>query len=189
MIDPTLPVPAGSARKSGPKPSAGERYPGGKLKPFKAPAPVMVRRMLEAARAGAADPLLATPVGWLMLQRRLTPLQVSAAQAYALARTRYDQAIDAPPRTSASPSYGAAASEAGRALTPDEETAHADRAKRRFHDLRLCFPARQQSRIIALLDRTCIEQAHPALFEQAELADALSRLAVHFRLAPAMRGG
>lgn len=83
---------------------AGERYPSGKLKPQTTP-PAMVRRIIDAARVRASDPLLSTEIGRLRLTGVVTDSDLAAAIVYAEAVGAYDRMKGLPSRTAASPSY------------------------------------------------------------------------------------
>ncbi len=122
--------------KVGRKPHAGERYASGGIKPVdkrdKGFSPVVVRRIVDLAQRGAADPRLASVVGVLHLTGEVTAVQFSAASHYAKVRGRYDRATGVPGRFTLSPDYGAA-----RAISSREPPSEADieTAKRQHREM------------------------------------------------------
>lgn len=85
----------------------GERYPSGKLKVAQTRPGAEIRRIVELAAKGAADPILGSPIGWLRLTGELSDLLVRAAEIYAMQRRAYDAAICSPSRTARSADLGA----------------------------------------------------------------------------------
>lgn len=81
-------------------------YPCGKSRPEYAP-PALVRRIVDQARKGAADPLLGTEVGRLRLDQVISDKQLAAAVRYAEVCADYDRLKGLPKRSAASPSYQA----------------------------------------------------------------------------------
>lgn len=154
--------------------------------------------MRDMARSGAANPNLGTALGWLYLNAEITHAQMAAGLEYARLRARYDRAIDAPPRTSASPSYGAAFG-VGEGVdvkrTPEQvadEAAHTIREHEAMQAVvrSTITPASRDQHLAtgketfsaALLDRVCIENEQPTWAERQNLLPLLVALAAHFRL-------
>lgn len=82
---------------------SGERYPSGDLKPVKDEMPgATIRRIVELARNKAADPMLASPIGWLHLNGKITAIQVEAATIYQGQRQKYDSGLGLPSRSARS---------------------------------------------------------------------------------------
>ncbi|MCC7253823.1 hypothetical protein [Hyphomicrobium sp.] len=105
---------------SRPKSAARPRYPGGKLKPETA-SPAVVRAIIDAAKRGAANPLLRSEIGRLRLKDVLTDRQVMAATRFAALAGSYDRLKGMPRRTVASPSYQAGYGGGGEATREDVE--------------------------------------------------------------------
>lgn len=184
--------------KPGPKKRAGARYPSGRLKPYQADvSPTLVRRMRDMARDNAANPNLGTPIGSLYLAAEITHAQMAAGLEFARLRARYDRAIDAPRRTCASPSYGAAFGqvEAAPILAEELLAAETENTIREFEAAAKVvrytptMASRDQFDIsgktttsLALLDRVCVENEHPTWYEKQCLLPLLTALAAHFRL-------
>lgn len=82
----------------------GDRYPSGKLKPDNAMPGAKVRRIVEMAEKGATDPVLGTPVGWLLMTGELAETKtmanvlVEAAKLYDMQRREWDMANESPAR-------------------------------------------------------------------------------------------
>lgn len=166
-----------------PRKESAPRYESGRLRPVKS-SPAAIRRVVDAAMQGAADPLLGTPLGWLMLHKALSSRQVSAGVAYAQCRRRYDRALKCPPRTARSPAYEAGI---GRAFEEEElghEEEEVERSICQFLDVQDAISVEPvvRTRIIALLDRVCVELLHPTAWELEDLSTALNRLVRHFKI-------
>ena len=172
---------AQSQTKTGRKRQSGERYPSGKLKPAEqqpGTPPAKIRRVVDLALRNAADPMLATAVGWLRLHMILTDTQTAAALAYAKLQGQYDSAIGLPRRSAASPAYGSGFS-GGSSQDPDEKAVGA--VKRRYAALREVVQA-SGPKSIGLMDRTCIEDTHPSAWELTDFISALNAVAKHLRI-------
>lgn len=182
--------------KSGPKRKAGERFPGGKLKPTdrdsSGPPGALVRRLFDLAKADAADPRLATAIGWLRLHDILSDRQFAAAEAYARLRGQYEAIMQVPRRTAASPSYGDGVRRGSKFLSERQV-----RRIRENHDAMLAsledwwpegtivdgkMPRQAAVQSQALLDRVCIDDQHPMATELKAFCRALDRLVKHFRI-------
>lgn len=156
----------------------GERYPSGKLKQpakFSGTPPAQIRKMIDLAESKAADPTLATSVGWLRLHGKLTNLQLSAAVSYAALRGRFHRIMGFRPRTAASPSY-----EQGYGLTHEIEDERRIQRIREDHAglIALFSPAETQ-----FMDRICIDDQMPGSWEVETFVAHLLKVAKHFRLA------
>lgn len=162
----------------GRKRQLGDRYPSGKLKPAeKQPGtpPAKIRRIVDLAMNAAADPMLATAVGWLRLHRVLTDTQTAAALAYAKLQGQYDSAMGIPRRSVASPSYGAGF---GRDNGREQDEKALASLKRKYTALREVVK-NSGPRSLGIMDRTCVEDLQPPLFETPDLISILSAVAKH----------
>ncbi len=162
---------------TGRRAAEGDRYPSGKLKQpakFAGISPAQIRKVTDLAKAKAADPILATSVGWLHLHGKLTNLQLSSAASYATLRGKFHRAMGFSPRTAASPSYEQGYGSFG---GPEDER----RVLRIREDhsglLKLFKPAE-----IQFLDRICIDDQMPGSWEVERLVEHLLTIAKHFRL-------
>jgi hypothetical protein len=144
---------------------AGDRYPSGQLKPVgKQPdgtPPAKIRRAVDLALHGAADPVLATPLGWLRLHNKLTDSQVAAGIAYAKLRGQADRALGLPRRSIASPSYEVGYGSRGSSAAPDANR----KTNERWGELRK--ELRPQG--VNLLDYVCVLNHAPAHWDQQAL--------------------
>jgi hypothetical protein len=96
------------ARHLGRRRQAGERYPGGKIKPRDdgdARAPTLWRRIKDGAVKGGAHPYAGTVLGRLSIFGILTDAEVEAGFRVAEIVGRYERLSGAPRRTCASPAY------------------------------------------------------------------------------------
>jgi hypothetical protein len=87
---------------------AGERYPGGKIKPRDegdVRAPTLWRRIKDGAVKGGAHPYAGTVLGRLSIFGLLTDAEVEAGLRVAEIVGRYERVSGAPRRTCASPAY------------------------------------------------------------------------------------
>ena len=129
--------------------------------------------MLNKARAAAADPHLASPIGMLKAQGLLTERQARAALAYAEVRRGADWALSSPRRTAASARF-----EVGRGFTggdeTDDVTARRQAVLARFRALEAAIGG---TTAVALLDRVCVEHVVPIGREVEALRAVLDRLA------------
>jgi hypothetical protein len=164
------------ATKQGRPRIPGDRYPSGQLKPrSKQPdgtPPAKIRRAVDLALHGAADPLLATPLGWLRLHGKLTDSQVAAGVAYAKLRGQADRAMGLTRRSIASPSYEVGYGSRG----PDAPADANMKSGERWVSLRQAiFDAkiRPAAHIIDLLDHVCVLGHAPALWDQPRFRAAL----------------
>lgn len=86
-----------------------ERYHCGKLRPDlerqETASPNMIRAIIDQAKRGAANPLLRTELGRLLLRDVLSGRQVMAGTRFAAVMGAYDRAKGLPRRSVASPSY------------------------------------------------------------------------------------
>lgn len=154
----------------------GERYPSGKLKgaaKFRGTSPALVRRMIERAKDGAADPRIASVPGRLHLEGRLSERAYAAALSYAELRGRFHRVMGYRPRSAASPSY-----EEGYASAGGPENEHVILQVRMDHTavLKLLSPAD-----VIDLDAMCIDDRYLASWQVAPIAKLLDKLVVHFR--------
>lgn len=165
------------ATKQGRPRILGDRYPSGQLKPRnKQPdgtPPAKIRRAVDLALHGAADPLLATPLGWLRLHGKLTDSQVAAGVAYAKLRGQADRAMGLTRRSIASPSY-----EVGYGSRGEDAPTDANRKSgERYTALRADICHAQQSvnatETIDMLDYVCVLGHAPAYWDQPMLRRAL----------------
>jgi hypothetical protein len=95
-------------RRLGRSRRAGERYPGGKIKPRDAGdmrAPTLWRRIKDGAVKGGAHPYAGTVLGRLSIFGLLTDAEVEAGLRVAEIVGRYEKLSGAPRRTCASPAY------------------------------------------------------------------------------------
>lgn len=91
-----------------PRIEARERYACGKAKSKpEVASPAMVRRIINEARRGAADPALGSVIGQLRLRDLIDTRQMSAGLRYAELCADYDRMKGIPRRSAASPSYQA----------------------------------------------------------------------------------
>jgi hypothetical protein len=170
-----------AASKQGRKRKDGDRYPSGKLKPAEAQPgtpPAKIRRAVDLALAGAADPMLATAVGWLRLHAILTDTQVAGAQAYAKLQGQYDSAIGLPRRSAASPAYGSGFS-SGSNREPDDRMIAT--VKRRYAELRDVVRC-SGPKATGIMERVCIEDAHPTAWELTDFISTLNAVVKHLRI-------
>jgi len=96
------------ARRLGRARNAGERYPGGKIKPPDAGdmrAPTLWRRIKDGAIKGGAHPYAGTVLGRLSIFGVLADAEVEAGFRVAEIVGRYEKLSGAPRRTCASPAY------------------------------------------------------------------------------------
>jgi hypothetical protein len=176
--------------KPGPKPKKGARYPSGKLKPDDPPA--AVKRMIELARAGAADQLLATQLGWLRVNGVLDDRQVAAAMKFAAVVGQHDRAHGLPRRTTPAMSYqrGFGGFGVGRPqFNPDSPDYDAERIVAvigRYREvtdvLDRLDPSGRMHRVIVAV---AVDDRAPQWSEREALVAGLDALASHFRLPPA----
>ena len=153
-----------SVARPGPKPKAGERYASGRLKPDSAsgPAPVAIKRAVEAALRGAGDPRWGSTIGRLRLEGLISDRQLGAAESYGRLRGRFDKAMGMPRRSAGSVLY-----EAGRG-----------RAARDLSDAELDALRTDHARLLAEVGplRTVLDRV--VLFDEAPLPSELPRLKV-----------
>jgi hypothetical protein len=192
---------------------SGERYPSGKLKPADkregGPAPALIKRTVEAALRGAADPLYGTSLGVLFLRGEITASQLAAGNAFARLQGRYDRAMGMPCRFTASPDYGTARSLSDKGPMADDELAavkdrHArtmgllggamqgsvvvaagDGGLKRL-DGEAARPVRAYDarRTTALLERVCVDDLACESYELDRLRAALQLLVPWFGVGP-----
>lgn len=171
---------------------AGERYPGGKIKPRDEGdmrAPTLWRRIKDRAVKGGAHPYAGTVLGRLSIFGLLADAEVEAGFRVAEIVGRYERASGAPRRTCASPAY-----ERGFGLLLDVNTLADDNLARRFERR-----VRQARRAYEHLLDHVPERARDALFTvcvedreinsllHKDLTAVLRRLAVSFGFAAAPR--
>jgi hypothetical protein len=176
--------------KPGPKRRKGDRYPSGKLKPEDPPA--AVRRMLDLARAGAADQLLATQLGWLRVNGLLDDRQVAAGMRFAAIVGQHDRVHGLPRRATPALSYqrGFGGFGGGRAeFNPDSPDYDAEKIVAiigRYEEvvdvLRGLDPSGKTHRLIVAV---AVEDQAPEWSDRAALARGLDALARYFKLPPA----
>lgn len=105
------------ARK-GRKPKAGNRYQSGKLMPDTTPSVALIRRATERAIKAGKDPWLGTRLGWLVLDKTITPMQAEAGFEFARLFDDYARIAGFPRRT---PPASAIDGPAGRSLVEDDQ--------------------------------------------------------------------
>jgi hypothetical protein len=171
---------------------AGERYPGGKMKPRDdgdVRAPTLWRRIKDGAVKGGAHPYAGTVLGRLSIFSILTDAEVEAGFRVGEIVGRYERLSGAPRRTCASPAY-----ERGFGFTPDAHArADANLAKRFEHRVRQARRAYEH-----LVDHipdsgrdalftVCVEDREINSLLHQDLRMLLRRLAVSFGFAAAPR--
>ena len=195
----------------------GARYPSGKLKPADkregGPAPALIKRTVEAALRGAADPLYGTSLGQLFLRGEITASQLAAGNAFARLQGRYDRAMGMPCRFTASADYGVARAVSSKGpVTDDEAVAAKDRyaatmafiggamqgsvtvstgdgsLKRLDGEQARPVRAYNTRRTTALLERVCVDDFACESYELDRLRAALQVLVPWFGVGP-QKGG
>jgi hypothetical protein len=170
---------------------AGERYPGGKIKPADegdVRAPVLWRRIKDGAVKGGAHPYAGTVLGRLSIFGILSDAEVEAGFRVAEIVGRYERLSGAPRRTCASPAY-----ERGFGFAFDaHERADANLAKRFERRVRRARRAYEH-----LLDHipsgrdalftVCVEDREINSLLHRDLQTLLRQLAVSFGFAAAPR--
>ncbi|KAI9811123.1 MAG: hypothetical protein M1826_003318 [Phylliscum demangeonii] len=124
------------------------------------PAPVAIKRAIEAALRGAGDPRWGSTIGRLRLEGVIVDRQLGAAESYGRLRGKFDRAMGMPRRAVASVFY-----EAGRGRAAQEMTEAAIIALRTEHARLLA----EIGPLRAVLDRV-------VLFDDAPLPGELPRL-------------
>lgn len=152
----------------------GDRYPSGRRKDVgDIVAPTLWRRIKDHAVALGLDLRMASEIGRLSLQQRLTDAECAVAEHVAAAYARCDRLTGKPRRSAVSPSYvrgyGGDPQLAEERLDPAERSEHerrVRRAVRRFERIQDCFPnagARELVERICVEDRPIPEQHIPEL--------------------------
>lgn len=170
--------------KTGRPPKAGERYPGGQLKPEIAPA--LLVRIRTAVERGYADPRLGSQVGRLLFHRELSPIEATAAFRIGEIYGRFER-NNGLRRTTRSPSYemGNAGGMNGQAL--DQDAVKADTEAWLALQDALVEPAtghevdckcRICRRRVSLIERLCVDD-EPLLPLQLEEVRKLLRQLAH----------
>jgi hypothetical protein len=164
-------------------PKAGDRYPGGQLKPdTREPlAPALLRRIFRAAKEGYADARLASQVGRLLYHRELTSGEAGTAFHIAEIYGRFE-AQHGTRRTTRSPSYETGFSSAGRAtalLTSEdiERIQAIEAAWRALQDELEEYPRWVRGAIETL----CVDDGAISSLYLADVRRVLAKLAMFFR--------
>jgi hypothetical protein len=159
-------------------------YPGGKRKPLHmqptGTPQAKIRRAIDLALHGAADPTLATALGWLRLHGHLTDTQVAAGVAYARLKGQADRAAGMPSRYAASPNYE---------LGYRAPTAVADDLDRGTRTVKRCETLRSsiQPKVLAILDAVVLDDRQPAAWEKPTLIAALEFVGIALGLTTARK--
>lgn len=155
--------------RAGRKRENGDRYPGGKLKQNSIP-PARIRRMIDMASNGAADPALATYAGWLRLNGHITDAQMAAAVMFDRQWAQYRQTIGLPDTGPRSVDPNAIRGNTGGA----ELTQSGERAIRRFEKTREAILRRSGQeglvaiQIVVTHNQACAWEAWPRLRKALE---------------------
>jgi hypothetical protein len=171
---------------------AGERYPGGKVKPRDEGdmrAPTLWRRIKDGAVKGGAHPYAGTVLGRLSIFGLLADAEVEAGFRVAEIVGRYERVSGAPRRTCASPAY-----ERGSGFSLDvnmlTDTNLARRFERRVRQARRAYehlldhvPERGRDALLTV----CVEDREINSLLHKDLAAVLRVLAVSFGFAAAPR--
>jgi hypothetical protein len=171
---------------------AGERYPGGKVKPRDEAdmrAPTLWRRIKDRAVKGGVHPYAGTVLGRLSIFGLLADAEVEAGFRVAEIVGRYERVSGAPRRTCASPAY-----EQGFGLALDVNTLadanFARRFERRVRQARRAYehlldhvPERARDALFTV----CVEDREINSLLHKDLAAVLRQLAVSFGFAAAPR--
>jgi hypothetical protein len=161
--------------------SAGDRYPSGRLKSIKGIAPASIKRMVAMAQVGAADPLLATQLGWLQLMKITTPKQTAAGVIYAGLVGQHDRVMGFPRRSTASPSYEQGFVGSGAQGGPEFEAAYIAKVRERFDSAHRVLIGKgiTASRTVHAV---CVENRSLDWDSHEHFENGLDALADHFRL-------
>jgi hypothetical protein len=171
---------------------AGERYPGGKIRPGDAGdrrAPTLWRRIKDGAVKGGAHPYAGTVLGRLSIFGLLTDAEVEAGFRVAEIVGRYERLSGAPRRTCASPAYerGFGFSLDAPALADANLARRFERrvrqARRSYEHLIDHIPERARDALLTV----CIEDREINSLLHKDLATVLRQLAVSFGFAAAPR--
>ena len=171
---------------------AGERYPGGKIKPRDegdVRAPTLWRRIKDGAVKGGAHPYAGTVLGRLSIFGLLADAEVEAGFRVAEIVGRYERVSGAPRRTCASPAYerGFGFSLEGQVLADANLARRFERrvrqARRSYEHLLDHIPARAREALFTV----CVEDREINSLLHKDLAAVLRRLAVAFGFAAAPR--
>ena len=171
---------------------AGERFPGGKVKPRDEGdrrAPTLWRRIKDGAVKGGAHPYAGTVLGRLSIYGLLTDAEVEAGFRVAEIVGRYERVSGAPRRTCASPAYerGFGFLLDGAVLADDNLARRFERrvrrARRSYEHLLDHIPERAREPLLTV----CVEDREINSLLHKDLAALLRRLAVTFGFAAAPR--
>ena len=163
--------------RPGPKPKPGARYASGNLKIpacYAGPPPAQIKRLIDDALRGAADPRYGSVIGRLRLEGTLTDKQLSVAETYGRLRGRFDKVMGMPRRSAASVFYESGlASHTARGL---DEDAIAQLREEHGRLLIEVGPVRQ------VLDRVVLFDEAPLPGELPRLKAGLDALAAFFHV-------
>ena len=171
---------------------AGERYPGGKIRPREegdVRAPTLWRRIKEGAVKGGAHPYAGTVLGRLSIFGVLADAEVEAGFRVAEIVGRYERLSGAPRRSCASPAYerGFGFSLEGHVLADANLARRFERrvrqARRAYEHLLDHIPERARDALLTV----CVEDREINSLLHKDLAAVLRRLAVAFGFAAAPR--
>lgn len=169
--------------KTGRKRKTGDRYPSGDLKRVVERPAALIKRMVALAQVSAADPLLATPLGWLRVQGVLNDRQVAAGTAFAALVGQHDRLLGLPRRSSQSPSYmrGFSGSRSTGSDASDPQRVASVR-QRYDHAIAALRHADPSGRVVRVVSHVCVDDGAPSWPEQHILIGGLDLLVTHFRL-------
>ena len=171
---------------------AGERYPGGKIKPRDEGdrrAPTLWRRIKDGAVKGGAHPYAGTVLGRLSIFGLLADAEVEAGFRVAEIVGRYERVSGAPRRPGASPAYerGFGFSLEGEVLADANLVRRFERrvrqARRAYEHLLDHIPERARDAVLTV----CVEDREINSVLHKDLAIVLRQLAVTFGFATAPR--
>ena len=171
---------------------AGERYPGGKIKPRAEGdmrAPTLWRRIKDGAVKGGAHPYAGTVLGRLSIFGLLADAEVEAGFRVGEIVGRYERLSGSPRRTCASPAYerGFGFSLEGNVLADANLARRFERrvrqARRAYEHLLDHIPERARDALFTV----CVEDREINSLLHKDLAAVLRQLAVSFGFAAASR--
>jgi hypothetical protein len=165
----------------------GPRYPSGRLKQVEGLAPATIKRMVAMAQVGAADPLLATQLGWLRLMKIVTDRQAAAGVMWASLSGQNDRARGLPRRTTASPSYERGFVGNGAVGGADFEQAKIDRIRTRFNAAHAVL-IKQGLTATRAVNAVCVDDRCLDWDRHEHFENGLDALADHFKVNVKDRG-
>jgi hypothetical protein len=154
-----------AVRKGRPR-QAGPRYPSGDPIPKEPPAPALVKRIqtvaqlnveMDRAKKEAKDPVMATMLGMLAVQKIITATQALAGKRWAELVGEYERVCGFPRRWVASPSYEMGYVGWGSQGGPELEQAKVDRIKREYDEARAILLSRAGLVAVRTVNAVCVE--------------------------------